>query len=477
MRREHTFDWKGFLFVGAITGSVTLTAALLYIGTPILYSYYAPLPAVEPELSVAQAQSAPLPLGVWSIASSSERIISSLTLTEAVPLEGKFITADLVRMELTLYIDGKATEQFPILTKGKPGTPWETPAGFYSIFTKEDDHFSSLGKVHMPYSMQFFGNYFIHGWPYYPDGTPVASTFSGGCIRLSTDDAKKVFEFADKKTGIFVYDKREVADLPSLFLPLTQPEVDAPSYLVADIDTGEVYAEKDAELEYPIASITKLMTGLVANEIINLEQQVPVEKAQLTTPPTEDTTTIKFLVGDLFYPLLLESNDTVADALARYYSKNSFVSWMNTTAKALGMASTHFADPVGSTDENISTSEDLYRFIVYLIEKKKFILNVSKTANKTITAQNGDEFEFWNRNAFSASSTYMGGASKDGVGLSIFSFKAGGVERRVAIVVLGSKAELNDTSALAEWISSSAKAGQGACAACAFPPSYRKIEL
>ena len=53
--------------------------------------------------------------------------------------------------------------------------------------------------------MAFQGNFFIHGWPYEPDGTPVASTYSGGCIRMATDDAKKIYDMSTLGMPVLVY--------------------------------------------------------------------------------------------------------------------------------------------------------------------------------------------------------------------------------------------------------------------------------
>ena len=124
------------------------------------------------------------------------RTIGTASVDSLSRAHTRFIAANLSEMRLYLFENGVATATYPILSKGKRGSRWETPTGLYKIETKEQDHFSSLGQVHMPQSMQFFGNFFIHGWPYYPDGTPVPEGYSGGCIRLSTDDATAVFEFA-----------------------------------------------------------------------------------------------------------------------------------------------------------------------------------------------------------------------------------------------------------------------------------------
>ncbi|PIP46640.1 MAG: hypothetical protein COX15_00070, partial [Candidatus Colwellbacteria bacterium CG23_combo_of_CG06-09_8_20_14_all_42_19] len=83
------------------------------------------------------------------------------------------------------YEKGVFVNEFAILSKGKEGSWWETPAGLYKVQSKEKEHFSSFGRVYQPWSMAFQGNFFIHGWPYYPGGRAVESTYSGGCIRLA----------------------------------------------------------------------------------------------------------------------------------------------------------------------------------------------------------------------------------------------------------------------------------------------------
>ena len=213
------------------------------------------------------------------------RVINALAIEDVVPATGKFVAADLRAMQISLFQDGMLVETIPIKTKGKPGTPWETPSGFYTIQTKEESHFSSIGKVYMPYSMQFYGNYFVHGWTTYPDGTPTPETFSGGCIKLATEEAAKVFAFADIGTKIFVYDPPTVdAIAPIALAALPVPRISARAYLVADIDTGDVYAERAAAAERSIASVTKLMTALVANETISFDKKIRVPEGALTNP-------------------------------------------------------------------------------------------------------------------------------------------------------------------------------------------------
>jgi D-alanyl-D-alanine carboxypeptidase len=444
-------------------------------------------PAPLPTLAVVQEEPSALARAVTALSTTTpERVINTLTIADAVPETGKFIAADLANMQLTLYQDGKAIAEYTILTKGKPGSPYETPAGFYTALTREASHLNSREGVYMPYSMQFYGNYFIHGWPYYTDGTPVASTYSGGCIRLSTSDAAKVYAFAEKGTGIFVYDPIHAGAMPTLALDnAPAPPLSAASYLVADIDTGDVYLEQNAGEPRPIASLTKLMTALVANETIMFNNRITVTRGELLYPQDYAYTKKEtFVVGDLLYPLLMESNNAIADRLARYYGTTGFVDWMNTTAKALGMQATHFADPSGISSGNVSTPDDLYRLATYLANKKSFIWNITRTPAKNLVSSSGDSYHFENFNIFSSSSQFVGGkvgqtTAAGNTMTSVFSIPVNGVSRRVAIIVLKSDNYTTDTANLADWFTQSANRGtalaSAACASCAKIPHYRKI--
>ncbi len=116
---------------------------------------------------------------------------------------GRFIYADLKAMALEMC-DGNDCSEVPILSIRNIGSIYDTPTGSFDIKTKEPNHFSSIGHVWMPWSMQFSGNFFIHGWSYYPDGTPVPKGYSGGCIRLSDENAKIVYDFAELGTPLIV---------------------------------------------------------------------------------------------------------------------------------------------------------------------------------------------------------------------------------------------------------------------------------
>lgn len=477
MESPQSFDWKGFALGAPLLLLCIAVGAMARYGVP----YAEQMVEAAPSLAVAvRANLAP---DTYS-STTPERVINTLKVADVVPVAGKFIAADLEHMRLALYENGRVVAEYPILTKGRPGTPYETPAGFYTVLTKEVNHLNKRESVYMPFSMQFYGNYFIHGWPYYEDGPPVASTYSGGCIRLSTEDAAKVFAFAERGTNLFVYDPGSARAQDSLALgSVEKPLVTAASYLVADIDTGDVLLEREAGTPRVIASVTKLMTALVANETIMFDREVTVPAAVLTKTSVA-TSSVAFPVGDLLYPLLMESNNAVAGELAQYYGTGGFVGWMNTTARALNMGATTFADASGISPDNISTADDLYRLAVYLTHKKAFIWDITRTPQKTLSSADGSAFAFNNFNLFAQDTAFVGGkvghTSQAGdTMVSVFAPVVAGAPRHVAVIVLKSKDSGSDTKALVAWLTRAAEQAPQqqatACVGCAAETQYRKI--
>ncbi len=412
MRLHHTFDWDGFTFFGKLLFVVMVLTGGSYFS--LLYATGSHATSASPSLVLIQ-ETRPAPTKSLSLTlgtTTSEHIINTLSIADAVPPAGKFIAVDLTTWVLTLYQDGTAIAKYPIHATAKIGSPYETPAGFYTVLVKEPDHFNSEDRTHLPWSIQFYGNYLIHGWPSLYDGSLVDSTYTGGNIRLSTDDAVRVYAFADIGTGIFVYDPIKTASMISLVLDaLPTPSVSAASYMVADIDTGDVLLEQNTEKVSSIAPVTTLMAALVANETMPFN--------------TKDT-------------------------LTQVFSTTSFIGWMNAKAKALDMQSTLFANAVSTSTLNVSTPDDLFRFVTYLVHRKSFILDTTP-----VTVEN--------------------------TMLSVVSVPINGVERRVAIIVLKSNDSAADIKALTDWFTTAAQQGatlaNTACITCALPPPYRKIQL
>ncbi|MEK7649560.1 MAG: CapA family protein [Patescibacteria group bacterium] len=379
-----------------------------------------------------------------------------------IPQTGRAVHADLASMTLALYENGLKITEVPIISKGKPGSFWETPTGEYRALTKEENHFSSIGQVWMPYSISFFGNFFVHGWPTYPSGDPVPEGFSGGCIRLKTEDAKTVYEFVSHQTPIIVTEDAPstVGERGYIALRNTRPPaLSADAYLVADIDSNYVFLEKNRSEQRPIASITKLMTAIISLEAINQEREIAIDKNDLDIHGDSGSLGEgeTFTAKQLLAPLLLSSSNDAAYALANITGRGRFVELMNKKAEALQLESTRFSDPSGLEMTNVSTPEELAYLIKYIRNERAPLLTLSRQRTAKLET-NQKEHIWYNFNWHSVDEEFLGGkigytsaAGKTMVALfrlPVSEFAT----RDIVVVVLGSNDQESDVRKLVAWV-------------------------
>jgi D-alanyl-D-alanine endopeptidase (penicillin-binding protein 7) len=141
------------------------------------------------------------------------------------------------------------------------------------------------------------------------------------------------------------------------------------SVIVVDAISGKLLYQKNADQQKSIASITKLMTAMVA-----LDAKLPMDE-KLTIDSNDldrlKMTTSRLPLGttmtrrEMLHLALMSSENRTASALARHYpgGKSAFLAAMNAKARALGMSNTHFADSTGLTPKNVSTAADLAKLV------------------------------------------------------------------------------------------------------------------
>ena len=379
--------------------------------------------------------------------------------------EEDFVEVDLQSMKVRLYEEGEKSMELTVISKGREGSWWETPTGLYTALQKEQNHFSSIGKVWMPWSIQFYGNFFIHGWPYYDDGSPVAEGYSGGCVRMSDEDAEKVYNFVSRGTPILVLDTETRppfrAPLAGAEASIGAPVVTADAAVVTDLDTGEVILGKGASEVLPIASLTKLMTATVASELLYLGRSVTIDPSDLkdeiqSVPFTPYSRHLSF---DLLYPILLQSSNGASRAIASsLVNEEFFVDQMNAKAGTLGMTNTRFQDPAGVGGENQSTLRDMAKLARYMLEKRKFLFDISRGQNYEVFGS-VEYADLRNYNEFANDRNLLGvkNGETDIAGqtfLGVWEMKdRKGVDRRIMIGVLGSEDRFRDVTAIRGWLS------------------------
>ena len=118
---------------------------------------------------------------------------------------GKYIDINLKTMILTLFENGQMVKTFPIAGKGKPSRG-PTPEGHFRVLRKEPKHKSRLSGVWMPWSLNFSSaGYYIHGWPYWPNGEKIKVAYSLGCVRLFDGQDKELYDWADVGTPVIIH--------------------------------------------------------------------------------------------------------------------------------------------------------------------------------------------------------------------------------------------------------------------------------
>lgn len=237
--------------------------------------------------------------------------------------------------------------------------------------------------------------------------------------------------------------------------PNKQPEVQAESYLVGDLDTGEILLQKNKDQKFPIASVSKLFTAAVSAENQNQDDQTQISEQALQTEGENGELYLgqKIKVGDLIYPLLLESSNDAAEAIAEYSGRDTFMQEMNQKAQDLGLSSTSFADSSGLSEKNQSTVSDLFKFIQYLKSKEPDLLKL------TTDRSYSDKSQTWfNTSQFLGLDGYLGG--KRGytdpamqTALSAFAIPLGETgTRNIGIIVLRSPDRYKDVASIYNYL-------------------------
>lgn len=133
---------------------------------------------------------------------------------------------------------------------------------------------------------------------------------------------------------------------------------------MADEDTGEVFFEKNADVPLPIASVTKLMTALVIMESeLPMTAKLTVTRSDYVKCKAESQLKSGMVLTReaTLRAALMSSDNRAAHMLARTYpgGVKAFVAAMNAKAAELGMDASHFSDPTGLSNDNVSTARDL----------------------------------------------------------------------------------------------------------------------
>lgn len=219
------------------------------------------------------------------------------------------------------------------------------------------------------------------------------------------------------------------------------PKLSAQAYLIADIHTGEVIASKNEDVPHPIASLSKLMTALISVNELDLDNVIHISTDAVKTYGKQGGLKVgeDMSVGTLMYPLLLESSNDAAEAIAISFGRSDFLKKMNRAAINIGLDNTSFEDPSGLSSNNVSSANDLFKLSKYIHQNNDEIFSITNLGSYRY-----GNHTWFNNSAFRGDSRYYGG--KNGYTdeanhtlISIFDLplETNG-KRRVAIILLQS---------------------------------------
>lgn len=154
-------------------------------------------------------------------------------------------------------------------------------------------------------------------------------------------------------------------------------DISAEHAIVLDAETGRVLYEKNAHERRPIASITKVLTALIAIEYGNLNEKVSVSKQATLVEGSSIylQENEKMSLKDLLYGLMLRSGNDAAIAIAEHVggSVEGFTYLMNEKAAYLGMSDSQFKNPHGLDEEgHYASAYDIAILMRYAMENETF---------------------------------------------------------------------------------------------------------
>ncbi|MBC7105635.1 MAG: D-alanyl-D-alanine carboxypeptidase, partial [Firmicutes bacterium] len=237
------------------------------------------------------------------------------------------------------------------------------------------------------------------------------------------------------------------------------PRISAAAALLMDADTGQVYYARNPDQRRPPASLTKILTGLLAVEMGSLEDPVTISRraAGMTEGQHLGMRAGDVIsLGDLVRAALVYSANDTTVAIAEHIagSEELFRGLMNAKALSLGALNTHFVNPHGLTEpDHYSSARDLALLTRFALQNPVFAATVRLPCTTVHWQNRKNEALLYNTNRLLGSYPGMMGV-KTGTTTAAGKCLVGAAERegrRLISVVLNSGDRYADTAKLLDY--------------------------
>ena len=171
------------------------------------------------------------------------------------------------------------------------------------------------------------------------------------------------------KAAVAVVPKASFGQIAGLHASQDNLSLKSSVALVVDQGTNEVLFRKNDQAVLPIASLTKLMTGLIISEAnLPTDEKIVITQEDVDTEKRSSSRLKVGTVlsrGELLHLALMSSENRAAHALGRTYPGGlpEFTKLMNTKAQAIGMKDTRYVEPTGLSSQNQSSARDLVKLV------------------------------------------------------------------------------------------------------------------
>jgi len=252
----------------------------------------------------------------------------------------------------------------------------------------------------------------------------------------------------------------DVATVPVKNSMAVAPVIEAKAAMVMDMDSGAVLYGKAIRARMPMASLTKIMTAVVILENHGLNEVVKVkndfkglEGVRMRLKKYEQITIENLLMG-----LLIPSAGDAALALAEYHSGSvgQFVEEMNRKAQALGLADTHFTNPIGLDEEgHYSSAHDLAILTKYALHFPVFRRIIGLPEAEVKSFDGGITHSFKNTNRLLGSYLDIRGVktgTTDEAGQSLINLAVSANGHQIIAILLNSANRFQENKGLMDWV-------------------------
>lgn len=218
----------------------------------------------------------------------------------------------------------------------------------------------------------------------------------------------------------------------------------------------EMY-QLNADTRWPLASLTKLMSAVVAAEDVGFDKLATISETAVLAEGIAGNFQVgeSYAIGDLVKAMLLVSSNDAATAVAEFYGTENFVNRMQMKARELGMGQSTFVDPTGISFLNQGTIADLEKLVRYIDERYPDLLKITASREGALLERTkGVERTLLNINAFVGTRPdFIGGKTgftneANGNLISLFNYRG----YKLLFIVLGTNDRFGQTDILYNWV-------------------------